>query len=91
MSEAQNRNLKKTRTGVVITDKMDKTVVVEHIRRVAHPMYGKYMKRRVRFKAHDERNDCRVGDTVLIEESRPLSKSKHWRVTSIIKRAELAG
>ena len=93
MSESNQtrvRKPRKTRTGVVIKDRMDKTVVVEYTRRVAHSIYGKFMKRRVRLKAHDETNDCRVGDTVVIEETRPLSKSKRWRVSSIVERADQA-
>jgi small subunit ribosomal protein S17 len=75
------------RRGVVVSNKMDKTVVVEVTRRVLHPKYKKYIKRRQRYKAHDAANDCNVGDQVLLEESRPLSKDKRWRVKEITVRA----
>jgi len=78
---------RKTRIGTVVSDKMDKTVVVEITRQVKHPMYGKFLKKRVRYKAHDEENACHVGDQVLIEETRPLSRHKRWRVKSTIKKA----
>ena len=75
------------RRGVVVSNKMDKTVVVEVTRRVAHPKYKKYIKRRKRYMAHDVANDCNIGDQVLLEESRPLSKGKRWRVKEITVRA----
>jgi len=78
---------RKTRTGVVISNKMDKTVVVETHRITKHPIYKKYTKKRITFKAHDEQNSCRVGDTVLVQESRPLSREKRWRVVEILKQA----
>ncbi len=84
MEKASKR---KVRTGVVVSDKMDKTVVVAVEQRVKHPKYGKYITRRKRYKAHDEGNECRVGDRVEIEETRPLSKEKRWRVRRIIERA----
>jgi small subunit ribosomal protein S17 len=87
-TDTAKKKVKKTRTGVVIKDKMDKTVVVEVVRRVAHPLYGKYVRKRARFKAHDEKNECSVGDTVIVEESRPMSRDKRWRVTSIVKHVE---
>ena len=81
---------KKQRSGTVVSDKMDKTVVVQIERIVSHPLYGKSMRRRKRYKAHDETNVCRLGDQVLIEETRPLSKQKHWRVVRILERHEVA-
>ncbi len=81
------RGNRKIQTGTVIGDKMDKTVVVEVRTMVLHPRYKKYTRRRRRFKAHDERNDCRVGDVVEIIESRPLSKTKRWRVRKILTKA----
>lgn len=82
------RGTRKRRTGVVVSNKMDKTVVVTTVRMTMHPLYKKYIKKRVRFKAHDEANSCQVGDTVIIQECRPLSKDKRWRVVNIIKRAQ---
>ncbi len=82
------RNLRKTRTGVVVSDKMDKTVVVAIKDNVKHPLYKKIIKRTVRLKAHDENNECRVGDRVSLMETRPLSKDKRWRVVSIIEKAK---
>ena len=82
------RNLRKTRVGTVVSDKMDKTVVVAIADRVQHPLYKKIMKRTVKFKAHDEQNACGVGDKVQIMETRPLSKDKRWRVVSIIEKAK---
>jgi small subunit ribosomal protein S17 len=77
----------KVREGVVVSDKMDKTVVVAVQRLVKHPRYGKYVKRRTRFKVHDETNDCSVGDRVIIAETRPLSRDKRWRVRKILEKA----
>ena len=82
------RNLRKTRVGTVVSDKMDKTVVVAIQDNVRHPLYKKIMKRTVKFKAHDEQNACGVGDKVEIMETRPLSKDKRWRVTAIITKAK---
>ena len=82
------RNLRKTRTGHVVSDKMDKTVVVAIIDNVRHPLYKKIVKRTVRLKAHDENNECRVGDRVSVMETRPLSKDKRWRVVNIIEKAK---
>ncbi len=79
------RRIKKTEVGVVISDKMDKTVVVENNRLVKHPIYKKLVKRRAKYKAHDEKNQCKAGDKVLIVETRPLSKHKKWRVREIIE------
>ena len=84
----ERRRLRKTREGVVVSDKMDKTVVVEVERLVRHGLYGRTIRRTVRLKAHDEGNVCRVGDRVRIVETRPLSREKRWRVASIIQRAE---
>lgn len=78
---------RKTRVGHVMSDKMDKTVVVSVIRRYMHPKYKKYVKERVKYKVHDEENESGVGDKVLIEETRPISKHKRWRLTEIIDRA----
>ena len=82
------RNLRKTRVGMVVSDKMDKTVVVAIVDNVKHPLYKKIVKRTVRLKAHDENNECRVGDRVEVMETRPLSKDKRWRVVEIIKKAK---
>ena len=81
---------KKQRSGIVVSDKMDKTVVVQVERVVAHSLYGKSLRRRRRYKAHDETNVCRLGDRVMIEETRPLSKQKHWRVVRLLERREVA-
>ena len=81
-------NLRKTRVGTVVSDKMDKTVVVAIQDNVKHPLYKKIIKRTVKFKAHDEENACGVGDKVKIMETRPLSKDKRWRVTEIIEKAK---
>ena len=85
---AEVRALRKTRTGVVVSDKMDKTIVVEIRTRVKHPLYGKLMNRTKRFKAHDEENQGGIGDTVLVMETRPLSKDKRWRLVKIIEKAK---
>lgn len=82
------RNLRKTRVGKVVSDNMDKTVVVAIIDNVKHPLYKKIIKRTVKLKAHDEKNECRIGDRVEVMETRPLSKDKRWRVTNIIERAK---
>lgn len=84
----EERNLRKTRVGIVVSDKMVKTVVVKVEDRVQHPLYKKIIKRTVRFKAHDENNECGIGDRVEIMETRPLSKDKHWRVSEIIEKAK---
>jgi len=84
----QKRGMRKTRVGVVVSDKMDKTVVVAVETLVQHPLYKKTIKRTTKFKAHDENNECRVGDKVLIMETRPLSKEKRWRVVQILERAK---
>ena len=82
------RNLRKTRVGIVSSDKMDKTVVVAIQDNVKHPLYKKIIKNTIRLKAHDENNTCGVGDRVLIMETRPLSKDKNWRVVEIIEKAK---
>lgn len=88
MSEATERNLRKTRVGKVVSDKMDKTIVVAIADNVKHPKYGKVIKRTVKFKAHDENNECGIGDKVMIMETRPLSKDKRWRLVQIIEKAK---
>ena len=82
------RNLRKTRVGKVVSDKMDKTVVVAIIDNVKHPLYKKIIKRTFKLKAHDENNQCRIGDRVEVMETRPLSKDKRWRVTNILEKAK---
>lgn len=83
-----DRNNRKTRTGKVVSDKMDKTIVVAIETLVRHPLYGKSIKRTTRFKAHDENNECKIGDKVKIMETRPLSKDKRWRLVEIIEKAK---
>ena len=82
------RNLRKTRRGKVVSDKMDKTIVVAIEEHVKHPLYGKIVKRTYKLKAHDEKNECAMGDTVRVMETRPLSKDKRWRLVEIIERAK---
>ena len=82
------RNLRKTKTGVVSSNKMDKTITVAVERKVKHPIYGKFVKKTNRFHAHDEKNECRVGDVVKIMESRPLSKTKRWRLVEVVEKAK---
>ena len=82
------RNLRKTRIGKVTSDKMDKTITVAIEEHVKHPLYGKIVKKTVKFKAHDEKNECGIGDTVKIMETRPLSKDKRWRLVEIIEKAK---
>ena len=82
------RNLRKTRVGVVVSDKMDKTIVVAVKDSVQHPLYKKIMKRTVKFKAHDENNECNIGDTVKVMETRPLSKDKRWRLVEIVEKVK---
>jgi len=84
----EERNLRKTRVGKVVSDKMDKTIVVAIEDHVKHPLYGKIVKKTVKFKAHDEKNECGIGDTVKIMETRPLSKDKRWRLVEIIEKAK---
>ena len=82
------RNLRKTRTGKVVSDKMDKTIVVAIEDHVKHPLYGKIVKRTYKLKAHDENNECAIGDTVKVMETRPLSMDKRWRLVEIIEKAK---
>ena len=86
--ESVERNNRKTRIGKVVSDKMDKTIVVAIETLVSHPLYGKSVKRTTKFKAHDENNECKIGDRVKIMETRPLSKDKRWRLVEIIERAK---
>jgi small subunit ribosomal protein S17 len=86
--EEQVRNLRKTRVGVVSSNKMDKTVTISVERKVKHPMYGKFVKKTKKYHAHDEKNECNEGDIIKIMETRPLSKSKRWRLVEIIERAK---
>ncbi len=82
------RNLRKTRTGKVLSNKMDKTIVVAVVDNVKHPLYKKIIKRTYKLKAHDEKNECSIGDTVKVMETRPLSKDKRWRLVEIIEKAK---
>ncbi len=89
MSESTiTRNLRKIRIGKVVSDKMDKSIVVAVERKVKHPIYGKFVKKTTKFVAHDEENTCHAGDTVRIMETRPMSKSKRWRLVEVIERAK---
>lgn len=83
-----DRNLRKTRVGKVTSDKMDKTIVVSIEDHVRHPLYKKIVKKTYKLKAHDENNECRIGDTVRVMETRPLSKDKRWRLVSVIEKAK---
>ena len=87
-TEKTARNYRKTREGLVVSDKMDKWVVVAVEDRVKHPLYGKVIRRTTKYKAHDEQNSCGVGDRVLLMETRPLSATKRWRVAEILERAK---
>ena len=82
------RNLRKTKIGVVTSNKMEKTVTVEIERKVKHPIYGKFVKKTTKFHAHDEKNECGIGDIVKIMEARPLSKTKHWRLVEVVEKAK---
>lgn len=82
------RNLRKTRIGIVSSDKMDKTITVKIVNNVKHPLYGKIVKKTYKLKAHDENNECRIGDKVKVMETRPLSKDKRWRLVEIIEKAK---
>lgn len=91
MSEATktvDRNLRKTRIGVVSSNKMDKTITVNVERKVKHPLYGKFLKKTTKFHAHDEKNECSIGDTVKIMETRPLSKTKRWRLVEVVEKVK---
>jgi small subunit ribosomal protein S17 len=85
---SMERNLRKERVGVVISDKMDKTITVAIERKMKHPIYGKFVKTTKKFKAHDEKNEGKVGDTVKIMETRPLSKTKRWRLVEVVEKAK---
>ena len=84
----EKRNLRKERIGLVVSNKMDKSMVVSVERKVKHPIYGKFVKKTSKFMAHDETNDCNIGDTVRIMETRPMSKNKCWRLVEILERAK---
>ena len=84
----ETRNLRKERVGTVISNKMEKSIVVSEVKKVKHPMYGKFVLKTKKYVVHDEKNDCNIGDTVKIMETRPLSKSKCWRIVEIIERAK---
>lgn len=87
-NNAPVRSFRKTRVGIVVSDKMDKTIVVAIKTKVRHPLYGKMVNRTRKFKAHDENNECGIGDTVKIMETRPLSKDKRWRLVEIVEKAK---
>jgi small subunit ribosomal protein S17 len=82
------RNLRKTRTGVVSSNKMDKTITVNVERKIKHPLYGKFLKKTTKFHAHDEKNECSIGDTVKIMEARPMSKTKRWRLVEVVEKVK---
>ena len=84
----ENRNLRKERIGVVTSNKMQKSIVVSEVKKVKHPMYGKFVLKTKKYVAHDETNDCNIGDTVKIMETRPMSKTKCWRLVEILERAK---
>ena len=88
MSLMEARNLRKTRIGVVLSDRMDKTITVAAKFKEKHPMYGKFVSKTKKYYAHDEKNECNIGDTVSIMETRPLSKNKRWRLVEIVERAK---
>jgi small subunit ribosomal protein S17 len=85
---AIERNLRKIRIGVVSSNKMDKTITVNVERKIKHPLYGKFLKKTTKFHAHDEKNECSIGDTVKISETRPLSKTKRWRLVEIVEKVK---
>jgi small subunit ribosomal protein S17 len=87
MSE-EKKSIRKSRIGLVVSNKTDKTITVDIERKLRHPIYGKFVKKNTKFMAHDEENECQIGDTVRIEESRPLSRRKRWRLVEIIERAK---
>lgn len=88
MDTMETRNLRKTRIGVVSSNKMDKTITVAVERKVKHPIYGKFVKKTTKFHAHDEKNECSIGDTVRIMETRPLSKTKRWRLVEVVEKVK---
>jgi small subunit ribosomal protein S17 len=85
---SEERGMRKTRVGVVVSDKMDKTITIAVKYRVRHPLYGKIVNRTTKIKAHDEKNECRIGDTVRVMETRPLSHDKRWRLVEIVEKAK---
>jgi small subunit ribosomal protein S17 len=85
---AIERNLRKIRVGVVSSNKMDKTITVNVERKIKHPLYGKFLKKTTKFHAHDEKNECSIGDTVKISETRPLSKTKRWRLVEVVEKVK---
>lgn len=87
-AETQGRNLRKQRSGIVVSNKMDKTIAVAVERRIQHPIYGKYVKKTKKFIAHDEKNECSIGDTVRIMETRPMSRRKRWRLVEILEKVK---
>ena len=84
----EERNLRKTKLGVVSSNRMDKTITVNVERKVKHPLYGKFVKKTTKFHAHDEKNECSIGDTVKIMESRPMSKTKRWRLVEVVEKVK---
>ncbi len=90
-TEVKRENFRKERVGIVTSDKMQKTIVVQIKRKTLHPEYGKVMEKANKFKVHDEKNEAKIGDTVRIQETRPLSKDKHWRLVEIVARSKKAG
>ena len=88
MEKGIDRNLRKTKLGVVSSNKMDKTITVDVERKVKHPLYGKFVKKTTKFHAHDEKNECSIGDTVKIMESRPMSKTKRWRLVEVVAKVK---
>jgi small subunit ribosomal protein S17 len=88
MEQTTVRNLRKTRTGVVTSNKMDKTITIAIERKVKHPLYGKFVKKTSKFHAHDENNECSIGDTVKIMETRPMSKLKRWRLVEVVEKVK---
>lgn len=84
----ETRGLRKTRTGVVIKNGMDKSITISIVRRIAHPIYKKYFKKTTKLMAHDEKNECKIGDVVKIMETRPISKNKNWRLVEIVEKAK---
>ena len=88
MSTTLERNLRKTKLGVVSSNRMDKTITVNVERKVKHPLYGKFVKKTTKFHAHDEKNECSIGDTVKIMESRPMSKTKRWRLVEVVEKVK---
>lgn len=85
---SEQRGIRKSRVGVVVSDKMDKTIVVSIKTRVRHPLYGKIMNQTSKLKAHDEKNECSIGDKVRVVETRPLSKTKHWHLVEVVEKAK---